>query len=192
MRKIYLILTFGFVFGCIDKKAENISKMETNLKTFLIDFAFKDNSTIIIYEFKSVGYDTSNENYIDTLKMSAANQNFEKYKKLFELSIKMAKLKDQEVRLEAPLGDRTITEIGKDELQKSMEEAKSYRDSMTKYNKLDSVIDARMKKRMNPELIYRARFYIKATSTKDGKDNNMLDTMNVNFDRNLDVIQLTE
>lgn len=191
--KLHLIILICLIlFSCKDKRKDNLETMESDVKTFLNDQAFKDNYKLKIIEFKSFGYDTVNENYLDTLKLLSAMDMFDHFKKLTKNAIEIARLKNQQYQIYSSLGDKNLNDINKEDFEKAIKDANEYRDSMTKYNLLDSNIRERIIQRKKPENIYKAKFFIKATASKNGKDENMLDTLYIYFDKNIKIINLNQ
>lgn len=191
MKKITLILvTIILIVSCKDKTASNLETMKKEFETYIKDRAFADNGEVEIFQLDAISYDTISENYIDTLKLYSITLKINRFEKLVERKMELAKLKGQETRLIASLGDKTLVDIGKEDVRKYGDEAIEYLDSIQVYAETDSLIREKIKSRNNPKDFYEAKFFIKATAKVNGKSENILDTLNVYFNDQLKIIDL--
>ena len=193
MKKISLIIfTIILVISCKDKTTSNLEIMKKEFETQLKDKAFADNVEIEIFQLDAISYDTISENFIDTLKLYSINSKIDHFQKLAKSSLELAKLKGQQLRLYASLGDKTLNDISREDLQKYIDEAKEYQDSIQYYVKNDSLTKEKIKNRANPKDFYQTKFFIKATSKENDKSHNILDTINVYFNDQLKIIDLNK
>lgn len=186
-----LIFMFMFIaFGCTNHTKRNTQIMEDEFKKSLTDKAFQSNSKLEIFELKSLGYDSVNENHLDTLKIIQASNQFSKFQELSNINLDLSNSHIKMANIYLSLGDNTLTDMYIEDAQKDAKKAKEYRDSMAKYIKIDSLIRRRILSRKNPELIFRSKYFLKATLTKDLKNENILDTVLTYFNKNLKIISL--
>lgn len=175
--------------SCKDKKAENLQMMKKQFEASVNDKAFSDNAQIKILELNAISYDTLNENYIDTLKILDAYSKYERFEKLTKITIERAQLEGQKMRLNSLIGSKTLTDISREDLNKYIQQANSYKDSMMFYSQVDSIIKAGISNRKTPDNIYQAKIFLKAIYSKDGKSENILDTMKVHYDKEFRIIR---
>lgn len=192
MRKIYYTFLLPLIiFSCKHQSETNLEKMKTAFEKSLTDKAFKDNYKLKIIELKAISYDTLTENTLDTLKLSKYGDKYDHFKKLCNLTLERAQLESQSLRLNASIGSKTLTDISREDLNKYLKEAKEYQDSMTYYASIDSTIRETIKNRKKPNEVYEGKFFLKAVASKDGKDENIMDTMYYYFDKQIKLIDLS-
>lgn len=191
MTKELSLILFALILlnSCKDKKTENLQTMKKQFEASLNDKAFSDNAQIKILELNAISYDTLDENYIDTLKILDAYSKYDHFKKLTDITIERAQLEGQKMRLNSLIGSQTLTDISREDLNKYIQQANSYKDSMIYYLQVDSIIKARISNRKTPENIYQAKIFLKATYSKEGKSENILDTMKVHYDKDFRIIR---
>ncbi|MDD2196838.1 MAG: hypothetical protein PHW91_06575 [Bacteroidales bacterium] len=193
MKKIPLFICIVIlVISCNDKTASNLEIMKKEFETQLKDKAFANNVEIEIFKLDAISYDTISENFIDTLKLYSINSKIDHFQKLAISSLELAKLKRQQLRLYASLGDKTLTDISREDLQKYIDKFTEYEDSIQFYAKSDSLIREKIKKRVEPKDFFQTKFFIKATSKEKDKRDNILDTINIYFNDQLKIIDLNK
>jgi hypothetical protein len=186
----YIVLFFVLLFyGCKDKKQQNSELMEQSFRKDLFDIAFSNNSKLEIFELNSLGYDTLNENFIDTLKIIEAKEQINKFDQLANANIDIIKSNLQLAKLYLSLGSETLSIQYKDNAKDYANKSQDYLDSMAHYIKVDSLIRKKINERKNPEIIFRSKYFLKATFSKDSVSQNILDTLFIYFDKNLKIIR---
>lgn len=186
----YIVLFFVLLFyGCKDKKQQNSELMEQSFRKYLFDNAFSNNSKLDIFELNSLGYDTLNENFIDTLKIIDAKKQINKFDQLANLNIDIIKKNLQLAKLYMSLGSETLSIQYKDNAKDYANKSQEYLDSMAHYIEVDSLIRKKINERTNPEIIFRSKYFLKATFSKDSVSQNILDTLFIYFDKNLKIIR---
>jgi hypothetical protein len=183
--KIYsitIVLLILSLTSCVDKREQNLKKMELEFRQKLNDFAFKENATIKILQLKVLGYDTVSESILDSVTLHFYNQQFEKYKEKADLAIQSAKLQSQLWRLSASIGSNVSTDIAKEELDDDIKKAKQYQDSMINYAKLDSILNAKLNTHTYNK-IYKTKIFLKAVFKENDKEENFIDTINMFYSR---------
>jgi hypothetical protein len=186
---LFLIFIVCFFLSCKNKRERNLEIMQSEFETYLKDNTFRENAQLTIFELKAISYDTLDINYIDTIKVYNAIKKRNHFNKLLNLKTDLIKSKMNTMQIYSDLGSKTLYDYEKEEIDKHIKEGKDYQDSILYYSAIDSTITERIKQRKNPEDIYRTKFFVKATYTKDGKDDNLLDTIIINFTKELKVIQ---
>jgi Mg2+ and Co2+ transporter CorA len=192
MKKLLLTIVIGaLLISCKDNEESNLKKMKIELEKEIKDDAFKNNLKVEIYQLEAISYDTVTENYVDTLHIISASNNLQQFIELHESNMKLAKLKSNQIRIYRSIGSSSLEDIDREELQDYLDEAKRYLDSMKVYRNKDSSIREQIKKRSSPENVYRAKFFIKATThTKNGESNNNMDTTYIFFNKDLKLIKV--
>jgi len=178
------------LFSCKSSEERNITQMETSVKKYYNDFAFKENTKLEILELKNYGYSTVSENTIDSAKILAVSGKIEQFVSMMESQLEMMESKGQQLKLAVSIGDKTLTDIYNEDVQKAFKELSKYNDCVKKYRKIDSTIRHRIETRKNTEACYKAKFFIKATATKDGKSENMLDTIHLFFYKSFNLLSM--
>lgn len=177
-----LIVTIYFLcialFACKGKIEIQKEKISETVRKYINDYAFKDNSNVEFHEFKLLRVDTTNENYIDTLRLV----NNEEFKERFtrEADELQSKIKKDmaTLKLYAAAHYKDLFEYSNAEMSRDIEKLKSYSDSIRKHYLRDSLIRTDIKSRINPKTIYATKFFIKATQHKGLQKHNLLDTVN--------------
>jgi hypothetical protein len=190
MKLTYSIIILSMLFSCKSTEEQNIIQMETSVKQYFNDFAFKENTKLQILELKNYGYSTISENTIDSAKISVVLEKIKHFESMMESQLEIQKSKSQQLKLAVSLGNKTLTDIYNEDVQKAFKELSKYNDSAKRYAKIDSTIRHRIETRKNSEAFYKAKFFIKATATKDGKSENMLDTLHLFFDKSFKLLSM--
>lgn len=191
MKKIVTgILLFSTLVGCKSATENNLIKMKASVEKSLNDNAFKENYKLNIMELKAISYDTVSENMLDTLLLIKYSDKMDHFLKLTELTLDQARDQGKNMRLYAMINSKTLTDMAKEDFDKLMEEAQNYQDSIKFYSDIDSITRNRIKARLKPNDIYRAKFFLKATVNKENKSENFLDTVNYYFDKDLKILDL--
>lgn len=160
--------------------------IERKARNYMKDLSFKENSELKILEFQTIGYDTVDENFFDTVQAGVYSIKYDKYKKLFDIKFRQWQIKNDLANLSAGTGWEAIRETYINDSKEYGSEAKSYNDSMLLYEKL---MNARLNSwRFEPKSIYRYRVFWKATITdKDGYSKNYMDSIPFFFDESLNI-----
>ena len=178
------------LFSCRSMEEQNIKQMETSVKEYFNDLAFKENTKLEILELKNYGYSTVSENTIDDAKILAVSGKIKQFESMMESQLEIQKSKSQQLKLAVSIGDKTLTGIYNEDVQNAFKKLSKYNDSVKKYLKIDSTIRHRIETRKNTEAFYKAKFFIKATAIKDGKSENMIDTLHFFFDKSFKLLSM--
>jgi hypothetical protein len=190
MKLTYSLIILSILFSCKSTEERNITQMEKSVKKYFNDFAFKENTKLEILELKNYGYSNVSENAIDSAKILAVSAKIKQFESMMESQLEIQKSKSQQLKLAVSLGNKTLTNIYNEDVQEAFKELSNYNDSVKKYLKIDSIITHRIETRKNTEAFYKAKFFIKATATKDGKSENMLDTLQLFFDKSFNLLSM--
>lgn len=187
------ILTFILILSisCQESKESNLKEFEISFRKVMEDRAFKENAKIDIQEIRAISYDTIDENTIDTFRLLKINDEISYFNDLVDKILAVAKSDARLARLSGSIDrDGTLTSIYKEDLKDGLKKAEMYQDSIKVYEAKYLEIENRLKGRKKVDLAFSAKFFVKAVFSKDGKSENVLDTIFVNFDKNKKFIAL--
>lgn len=184
---VFLLLVF---LSCsINQYERNMEHMTEKVKTGFENLAFDENGTIVFHEFVPVKYDTTTENILYQFEMDECERKILSYRDLSETTLKLAKIRSNQIVLYAKTGMKTLAEMEREKLLEDQKEIKKYADSSSYYLKrheeLKNIIDLNK----NPKPLYRYFIYLKMTFTdKNGETENLRDTMMFLFNEKMELI----
>ena len=185
MKKVsyLLILFFWFISSC--NQTDNKQIITSKVKEQIENAAFKSNSTVEFKNFDLLKVDIIDENRFDTILIKTNKKYLDYYYDLAQIKMEQAKskLKLQNLYKMADIGINN-----KDDFDKYKNEASQYLDSVQYYLAIDSTIQERIKKRVTPEVVYKASFFIKAIVKSKTDSQNVLDSLHWYFDKNLNIL----
>lgn len=184
-----LVLSLS-ILSCVDEYERNLQIMTDVSKQKLMDYAFKNNSKLEIFEFKALKYDTINQNLLDSFTLNKLALQHKYYLDIIKSSLELAKLKSNQAYLLNQIDSKQLAKMNLEDSNKEIEKAQLYNDSLKMIELKDSIIRNDISNRTNPELFFKYKFFIKATSITGTESSNILDTIYFVFDKDLKSIEL--
>lgn len=178
-----VMLCLLFVYSCREEKKANIAIMESAIQKQMKDNSFRDNVDLKIFELKVIDYDTINSYDMDTFRFIHYVNTLSNYNDICTAIKKTLVAKYNIASLEKQMYEnKTINDIHQSDLKDKLNELNQMLDSADRYNKLSEKLGSTLgKERQAFDLYFRAKVFIKATSTKEGQSTNYMDTSAVYF-----------
>lgn len=167
------------IASCTNDKASVKLKAENSVKTYIQDFAFKNNGTVSIYNYELLELNKVTGHYINNLKLNRLINQIKAINNIIETINN---------NLEATTDSLNQTNVvnGMSEAltaKVKLEQYKTTQDSLfTVAKELQAII-----KGTAPDSLYQAKVYLKATFNYPKGSNNVMDTLLYCLDKNLKV-----
>ena len=193
--KKYLLLALIVLMAaaCTNQYERNLQRMGDGVKKYFEDEAFKNDGKVEFLEFKTVSYDTINENLLDSFRLNFIRAKIDSHDSDYEELMKKVKKKYYEASLYKSAG---LQDIAKHELEGVQEYLDRAEEQMMEINRLlamDSAICVSIQNRKNPAIFYRIKYFAKMTLLdKETGSKNLMDTLYLVFDQKFNVVKLPE
>lgn len=189
MKRILIVLfAICLLFSC-NKYESNRKEMEVKIRQDRMDEAFKRNAKCKIFILSVLKYDTTNMNYVESVKRSRILDKVDLLQQTGRMLLEEVSLSRQKLALYEKLGSSELVAIAVNDLKAKIKECQLNSDSVKRLLRSDSIISARMDSRKNSSIVYRAQTYFKATYTQNGKTENVMDTIYCIFDEKLNQLR---
>jgi len=188
MKKLLLLsLIVLCLASCKSEYEKNIQKMETVIKDDFENRAFKNNFSVDFLEFKTLSYDTINQNDIDLLCCKHKMDTFYSKTEHYELLVKKLGNMVDIIYLHKSLGNNDLARIEKRRAEELSIEVKELQAFLNRLLVEAAVLKDSATNRKNPQLFFESKTYVKAifTQNNDKTTENIVDTLFHVFDTNL-------
>jgi hypothetical protein len=148
MVKLILIAFLLFISACKteNKEAKQKQSISDSLIKYYNDYAFRENGRFKLYDLQLLNIDTISSKRIDTAVLSRISNLIGFYERMIDHTTELGKIELQQFRLYRDMfGNGTLTDIKKEDVQKTVKKTQEYLDSMTYLHKQDSLFRINMK-----------------------------------------------
>lgn len=195
MKKVFIATLASLLLaGCKSEEEKMLEKMETQIMALYDDLAFKNNSTIDFFDLQILSHDMTDENYLDTIRLSDNAQNAKYWVDVMEeKGEESVRLTGEYESYKKVIGeDEQLTQIAKEKAEQANRVFNECKDSATFYMKNDSIIRQRIIDRKSPKPVHRLKVHVKLT-TADSNTNrkeNYSETEYYFFDDNIRILEI--
>ena len=186
------LLLFSFcllafvITSCKSKEEQNKEKLTLAIREYIENEAFRANKPVKLLDISSLSYKIIGQSRIDSNRLNYYSNRQIHYG---DLQIETMHLSNSKLRLAVLSKEtnmNTIAEIYIEEAEKYNKQANGYRDSVSHYKALDSLLRLQMAKLpSNDKSFFHTTCYVKATIG----DENMLDTLHLVIDKDFHVLK---
>ena len=131
-----------------NSKQNTLKKIESSLKSYLSDWAFKENFDLKLLECKAIDFKMVTDREVDSMKRIELVNEMYRVKEIVKLSKELMELNADQILLakeSSPYTDSHLNNINYREYNKNKEQAQLYIDSFYFISKVDSVLEQKMK-----------------------------------------------
>lgn len=163
------------------------------MKKYFENEAFKNDGKVEFLEFKTVSYDTINENQLDSFRLNFIRTKINSHDSEYNELMKKAKDKIYEANLYKSAGLHDIAEHEAEGSKEYLDKAKEQMMEIERLFAMDSAICVGIQNRKDPAIFYRVKCFAKMTlSDKELGAKNLMDTLYFVFDQKFNVVELPE
>ncbi len=165
-----ILIAIICLVGCKSNQQESKEVFENIMNKHVQGIAEKQKAKLKLYSLDVVKVDTIDENKLDTWYMTNATVPLVSYYSDLVVSTSNRYKQDLEVSY--------------------LKQMKEYNDSMNKYVRIDELLQNRVEKRQEPEVVYQVRAFVKATYFMPNDTTYKRDTSTYFFDKNKSFIDI--
>lgn len=171
--------------SCEPSKEQTCEKINSSLRQYYEDFAFKDNKPLKIYAINTVDFRMVGQSTLDSLARINYNKKLTRHTELFTFASNLAKTRLKLAEIEREM-DGKVSSFRRDEVEQAYAVMSKERDSVMYYMKQDSLLALKMKQKSEgPKDYYYTKTFVKLTFDKE----NVLDTIHHVLDQHLKVMK---